>query len=245
MNETVLITGSSRGIGRAAAILFAERGYRVVINYFQSEEAALSLSRQLNEKGCRTLALHCDVSDRDQVRRMVEETEKAFGPIDILVNNAGIAEMKLFTDITPEYWERIFAVNVNGIFHCCQAVVPSMVSRKSGRIINISSIWGMVGASCETHYSATKGAILAFTKALAKELGPSGIRVNAIAPGAVYTDMIAGLDPQILEQVKAETPLGVIGSPEEIAETIFFAASQNAALFTGQVLSPNGGLVIT
>lgn len=245
MNETVLITGSSRGIGRAAAILFAERGYRVVINYFQSEEAALSLSRQLNEKGCRTLALHCDVSDRDQVRRMVEETEKAFGPIDILVNNAGIAEMKLFTDITPEYWERIFAVNVNGIFHCCQAVVPSMVSRKSGRIINISSIWGIVGASCETHYSATKGAILAFTKALAKELGPSGIRVNAIAPGAVYTDMIAGLDPQILEQVKAETPLGVIGSPEEIAETIFFAASQNAALFTGQVLSPNGGLVIT
>lgn len=245
MNETVLITGSSRGIGRAAAILFAERGYRVVINYFQSEEAALSLSRQLNEKGCRTLALHCDVSDRDQVRRMVEETEKAFGPIDILVNNAGIAEMKLFTDITPEYWERIFAVNVNGIFHCCQAVVPSMVSRKSGRIINISSIWGLVGASCETHYSATKGAILAFTKALAKELGPSGIRVNAIAPGAVYTDMIAGLDPQILEQVKAETPLGVIGSPEEIAETIFFAASQNAALFTGQVLSPNGGLVIT
>lgn len=245
MNETVLITGSSRGIGRAAAILFAERGYRVVINYFQSEEAALSLSRQLNEKGCRTLALHCDVSDRDQVRRMVEEAEKAFGPIDILVNNAGIAEMKLFTDITPEYWERIFAVNVNGIFHCCQAVVPSMVSRKSGRIINISSIWGIVGASCETHYSATKGAILAFTKALAKELGPSGIRVNAIAPGAVYTDMIAGLDPQILEQVKAETPLGVIGSPEEIAETIFFAASQNAALFTGQVLSPNGGLVIT
>lgn len=245
MNETVLITGSSRGIGRAAAILFAERGYRVVINYFQSEEAALSLSRQLNEKGCRTLALHCDVSDRDQVRRMVEETEKAFGPIDILVNNAGIAEMKLFTDITPEYWERIFAVNVNGIFHCCQAVVPSMVSRKSGRIINISSIWGIVGASCETHYSATKGAILAFTKALAKELAPSGIRVNAIAPGAVYTDMIAGLDPQILEQVKAETPLGVIGSPEEIAETIFFAASQNAALFTGQVLSPNGGLVIT
>lgn len=245
MNETALITGSSRGIGRAAAILFAERGYRVVINYFQSEEAALSLSRQLNEKGCRTLALHCDVSDRDQVRRMVEEAEKAFGPIDILVNNAGIAEMKLFTDITPEYWERIFAVNVNGIFHCCQAVVPSMVSRKSGRIINISSIWGMVGASCETHYSATKGAILAFTKALAKELGPSGIRVNAIAPGAVYTDMIAGLDPQILEQVKAETPLGVIGSPEEIAETIFFAASQNAALFTGQVLSPNGGLVIT
>ncbi|MDO4721105.1 MAG: 3-oxoacyl-ACP reductase FabG [Peptostreptococcaceae bacterium] len=245
MNETVLITGSSRGIGRAAAILFAERGYRVVINYFQSEEAALSLSRQLNEKGCRTLPIRCDVSDRDQVRRMVEETEKAFGPIDILVNNAGIAEMKLFTDITPEYWERIFAVNVKGIFHCCQAVVPSMVSRKSGRIINISSIWGMVGASCETHYSATKGAILAFTKALAKELGPSGIRVNAIAPGAVYTDMIAGLDPQILEQVKAETPLGVIGSPEEVAETIFFAASQNAALFTGQILSPNGGLVIT
>lgn len=245
MNETVLITGSSRGIGRAAAILFAERGFRVVINYFQSEEAALSLSRQLNQKGCRTLPIRCDVSDRDQVKRMVEETEKAFGPIDILVNNAGIAEMKLFTDITPEYWERIFAVNVNGIFHCCQAVVPSMVSRKSGRIINISSIWGLVGASCETHYSATKGAILAFTKALAKELGPSGIRVNAIAPGAVYTDMIAGLDPQILEQVKAETPLGVIGSPEEIAETVFFAASQNAALFTGQVLSPNGGLVIT
>lgn len=245
MKKTVLITGSSRGIGKATATLFARNGYRVIINYHQSKEAAEQLCTKLNQEGCETICLYADVSKRNEVEALVEESVRHFGEIDILVNNAGIAEMKLFTDIEESYWDRIFEVNVKGMFHCCQCIVPSMISRKSGKIINISSIWGLVGASCETHYSATKGAILGFTKALAKELGPSGIQVNAVAPGAVYTDMITGLDQSILDQVKEETPLGVIGLPEEIAETIYFLASQKGDLYTGQVFSPNGGLVIT
>lgn len=244
MKKTVLITGSSRGIGKATATLFARQGYRVIINYYQSKEAAEQLSATLNQEGCNTICLYADVSKRNDVQALVEQAKRHFGKIDILVNNAGIAEMKLFTDIEESYWDRIFEVNVKGMFHCCQCIVPSMISRKSGKIINISSIWGLVGASCETHYSATKGAILSFTKALAKELGPSGITVNAVAPGAVYTDMISGLDQSILNQVKEETPLGVIGRPEEIAETVYFLASEKGDLYTGQVLSPNGGLVI-
>lgn len=244
MNKTVLITGSSRGIGRATAILFAQKGCRVVINYYQNKVLADTLSQELNRNGCNTISIGADVSDRLAVERLFEQATRHFGPIDILINNAGIAEMKLFTDIDPDYWQRIFDVNVNGMFHCCQCVVPSMVSRKSGKIINIASIWGIVGASCETHYSATKGAILGFTKSLAKELGPSNIQVNAIAPGAVYTDMISGLDESILEQVRSETPLGVIGKPEDIAQTAYFLASSSGDLYTGQVISPNGGLVI-
>lgn len=244
MSKTILITGASRGIGRAAAILFAEKGYRVAINYFENKKLAEELSQELNRKGHQAIAIGADVADQDQVQAMFCQVEKVFGPVDILINNAGIAEMKLFTDIDPDYWDRIFDVNVKGIFHCCQRALPSMISQKKGKIINIASIWGLVGASCETHYSATKGAVISFTKALAKEVGPSGILVNAVAPGAVYTDMIAGLGADVLDQVKEETPLGVIAKPEEIAETIYYLASDKGDLFTGQIISPNGGLVI-
>lgn len=242
--RTVLVTGSSRGIGREIARRFALQGDRVVINFHQSEDKALSLQRELLDAGRSAMVVRADVSCEEEVKAMVEKVEKQFGAIDVLVNNAGIASMTMFNDIDTEMWNRIFAVNVNGLYHCCKYVLPSMISRKKGKIINIASIWGMVGASCETHYSATKGAVIAFTKALAKEEGPSNIQINAVAPGAIMTDMIAGLDKTILDTVAEETPLGVLGKPEDVASAVLYLASEEANFITGQVLSMNGGLVI-
>ncbi|MDO4793140.1 MAG: 3-oxoacyl-ACP reductase FabG [Filifactor alocis] len=242
--RTVLVTGSSRGIGREIARRFAMQGDRVVINYYQSKDRALSLQRELLDAGKSAMVVRADVSCEEEVKAMVEEAEKTFGKIDVLVNNAGIASMTMFNDIDTKMWNRIFAVNVNGVYHCCKYVLPSMISRKKGKIINVASIWGLVGASCETHYSATKGAIIAFTKALAKEEGPSNIQVNAVAPGAIMTDMIAGLDKAILDMVVDETPLGVLGKPEDVASAVLYLASEEANFITGQVLSMNGGLVI-
>lgn len=242
--RTVLVTGSSRGIGREIARRFALQGDRVVINFHQSEDKALSLQRELLDAGRSAMVVRADVSCEEEVKAMVEKVEKQFGAIDVLVNNAGIASMTMFNDIDTEMWNRIFAVNVNGVYHCCKYVLPSMISRKKGKIINIASIWGMVGASCETHYSATKGAVIAFTKALAKEEGPSNIQINAVAPGAIMTDMIAGLDKTILDTVAEETPLGVLGKPEDVASAVLYLASEEANFITGQVLSMNGGLVI-
>lgn len=244
MKKTVLITGASRGIGRATAEKFAIEGYNVIINYYKSKDKALSLLEHLISSGANAIAIQADVSNRKQVEQMFEESYKKFGKIDILVNNAGIADMALFTDITEEQWKKFFDVNVNGMFNCCQCVLPKMISEKSGRIINIASIWGLVGASCETHYSATKGAIISFTKALAKELGPSNILVNAIAPGAVDTDMIAGVSEEILETIKNETPLQIIAKPEEIADVIYLLSTEETKLITGQVINPSGGFVI-
>lgn len=244
MKNTVLITGSSRGIGRATAKKYASEGYNNIINYNESKEEALSLLEELISSGTNAIAIKADVSNREQVEKMFEEAYEKFGRIDVLVNNAGIADMTLFTDITEKQWKRIFDVNVNGMFNCCQCVLPKMISEKQGRIINISSIWGLVGASCETHYSATKGAIISFTKALAKELGPSNILVNAIAPGAVDTDMIAGVSEEIREKIKYETPLEVIAKPEEIANVVYFLSTEGAKLITGQVINPSGGFVI-
>jgi len=244
MKNTVLITGSSRGIGRATAKKYASEGYNIIINYNESKEEALSLLEELISSGTNAIAIKADVSNREQVEKMFEEAYEKFGRIDVLVNNAGIADMTLFTDITEKQWKRIFDVNVNGMFNCCQCVLPKMISEKQGRIINISSIWGLVGASCETHYSATKGAIISFTKALAKELGPSNILVNAIAPGAVDTDMIAGVSEEIREKIKYETPLEVIAKPDEIANVVYFLSTEGAKLITGQVINPSGGFVI-
>ncbi|WP_077370090.1 elongation factor P 5-aminopentanone reductase [Anaerosalibacter sp. Marseille-P3206] len=244
MKKTVLITGSSRGIGRATAKKFALEGYNVIINYHKSKDKALSLLEELLSSGANAIAVQADVSDRKQVEAMFEEGYKKFGNIDVLVNNAGIADMTLFTDITQEQWKRIFDVNVNGMFNCCQCVLPKMISEKAGRIINISSIWGLVGASCEAHYSATKGAIISFTKALAKELGPSNILVNAVAPGAVDTDMIAGVSEEIREIIKDETPLEIICKPEQIANVVYFLATDEAYLITGQIINASAGFVI-
>ena len=244
MSRTVLITGAATGIGRTAALLFAADGYNVAVHYHTSEAAALQLCAGLGAQGASALAVRADVSDSGQISAMAERVQKEFGHIDVLVNNAGVAQQKLFTDITAQDWDAMFNVNVKGVFHCCQAVLPGMISRKRGSIVNVSSVWGLVGASCEVHYSAAKAAVIGLTKALAKEVGPSGIRVNAVAPGVIATQMTANLDEETMDAIKADTPLGVIGTPEDAAKAIFFLASDKAKYVTGQVLSPNGGFVI-
>lgn len=244
MKETVLITGASRGIGRETARLFALNGYRVVINYNKSEAKAFKLRDELTTLGCDCLTVCADVSNREQVSDMVMQIINKYKRIDVLVNNAGIAQQKLFTDITMDDWNRMFDVSVKGMFNCCQEVLPYMIHVKKGRIINISSIWGMVGASCEVHYSAAKAAVIGLTKALAKEVGLSGITVNCVAPGVIDTQMNSMLDEKTIEELKEETPLGVLGKAEDIANSILFLASDKAKFITGQVLSPNGGFVI-
>ncbi|MBZ4669773.1 MAG: short-chain dehydrogenase/reductase [Oscillospiraceae bacterium] len=238
--ETVLITGASRGIGRETAKLFSKNGFNVVINYNKSEKDALELLSEIKNAA----AIRADVSNRKEVFEMVEKANSIFGGIDILVNNAAVAGQMLFQDISEEEWNRIFDTNVKGAFNCTQAVLPNMLNKKSGKIINISSIWGITGASCEVHYSASKAALIGFTKALAKELGPSGITVNCVAPGVINTDMNSSIPKEVMDALKEETPLGKIGSPEDIANTIFFLASKKADFITGQVISPNGGFLI-
>lgn len=242
--KTVLITGASRGIGRAAAELFAERGCRVLLSYHRSREAAEELERELTARGADVMAYGADVSDREQVERMAAACERRFGGADVLVCNAGIARQGLFTDLTPQEWREMMGVHVDGAFHCCRAVLPGMIRKKEGSIVLVSSIWGLTGASCEVAYSTAKAALIGMTKALAKEVGPSGIRVNCVAPGAVDTAMNAALDGETLASLREETPLGRLGTPQEIAQAIAFLASPEASFITGQVLSPNGGFVI-
>lgn len=244
MRKTVLVTGASRGIGCAIAKLFALNGYNVAINYNRSEVSANRLVKDLEEAGCSVMAVQADVGNKEQVDGMIDRINKRFGPVDILVNNAGIAKQQLFTDITLEEWDRMFDVNVKGMFLCCQGVLPSMIRNKEGKIINISSIWGMAGASCEVLYSSTKAAIIGMTKALAKELGPSKIQVNCVAPGVIDTEMNSDLDEAAMEDLKELTPLGTIGKGADIAETVLFLASGKADFITGQVISPNGGFLI-
>ena len=247
MNHTVLITGAARGIGEAIARSFLREGCNVVINFNHSEAKARSLFAELTMSGFdpdKILLVKADVSQADQVQQMVEKTLKKFGKIDILVNNAGIANSKIITQQSEAEWDEIFNINVKGAFLCCREVLPGMINRKSGVIINISSIWGQVGASCEVSYSATKGAIDAFTKALAKEVGPSGIRVNAVAPGVINTDMNAGLSPEELQALADNTPLGTIGSPYDIARAVLYLSSPDAKFITGHILAVNGGFVV-
>ncbi|MDD4171534.1 MAG: 3-oxoacyl-ACP reductase FabG [Syntrophomonas sp.] len=244
MKKTVLITGSSKGIGRASAELFAEDNYNVIINYLHSEPDALALAALMEKKGHSVMTYQADVSKRAQVESMVDSSIGRFGSIDVLVNNAGIAQQKLFTDITDEDWDTMLNIHVKGIFHCCQAVLPFMISKKRGKIINISSIWGMTGASCEVHYSTAKAAVIGFTKALARELGPCNIQVNCVAPGIIDTEMNAALDESDRNRLREETPLMRFGTPAEVAYALLYLASDKADFLTGQVLSPNGGFVI-
>lgn len=235
MKQKALITGASRGIGAACARKLHSDGFEVIINYNRSESAAKALAHDL---GC--TAIKADVSDRAAVERMFSE----IGGVDVLVCSAGIARQQLFTDITADDWREIFAVNLDGVFNCCQLALPHMIHQKRGKIITMSSIWGMTGASCESAYSASKAAVIGLTKALAKELGPSGICVNCVAPGVINTDMNKALGEDTLEALKEETPLGILGTPEDIAAVISFLASSGADFITGQVISPNGGFVI-
>ena len=235
--KTALVTGGSRGIGAAVCRRLAEDGFRVVVHFNRSREKAEALVRELTEKtGLPHLALPAELAERAQV----EELFRLAGPVDVLVNNAGIAQQKLFTDITEDDWRRMFAVDVDGVFRCCQCALPHMIHEKSGCIINIASIWGEIGASCEVHYSAAKAAVIGLTKALAKELGPSHIRVNCVSPGVIDTEMNAMFDEETMRDLCESTPLGRIGSPEDIAAAVSFLASDAASFITGQILSVNG-----
>lgn len=244
MSKTVLITGASRGIGRATAMLFAEKGYNVVINYNNSERDAVALKQSIVDAGGRCLCVGADVSYPNEVANMVRQAEYAFDTIDVLVNNAGIAQYKQVQDITDDDWNRMISVNLGGVFNCTRAVVPNMIRHHSGSIVNVSSMWGIVGSSMESHYSAAKAGIIGFTKALAKELGPSNIRVNCVAPGVIETDMNRNLTLEAMSVLTDETPLGRLGSAAEIASAIYYLASDASSFITGQVLSANGGLVI-
>ena len=239
MKKVVLVTGGSRGIGKAICEKFAEEGYSVAVNYEKSEEKAKALAEKIGGK-----AFCADVSDYNAVCGMFDEIEKEMGEVSVLINNAAISTFGLFQDCNDEEWERIFGVNVKGVFNCSKRAVGNMLKTQSGSIVNISSIWGVTGASCECHYSAAKAAVIGYTKAMAKELGPSGIRVNCIAPGAVDTDMNARFSKEDMEAVAEESALGYIGKPEEIAEAVFFAASEKASYMTGAVINVNGGSVI-
>lgn len=240
MNKTVLITGASRGIGAATALYFAQNNYRVALNYYRSQAAVETLAAKLKTQGADVLTVCGDVADPAQAEKTVKTVAEHFGRLDVLINNAGIAQQKLLTDITDEDYNRMLGVNLNGVFYCCRAAASYMLHEHSGSIVNVSSVWGVAGASMETHYSAAKAGVVGFTKALAKELGPSNIRVNCVAPGVIDTEMNANFSAEDLKALADETPLGRLGTAEEVAEAIYFFADR-AAFVTGQVLGVDGG----
>lgn len=242
--KTVIITGASRGIGRSMAELFAIKEYNVLINYNKSEKATFDLYHKLNSEGRFVKIFKADVSKRNDVESMMKFCIEEFGGIDVLINNAGISQEKLFTDISDDDFDEMINTNLKSAFYCSQEVLKYMLPEKKGKIINISSIWGMVGASCEVHYSVSKAGIIGLKKALAKELGPSNIQVNCIAPGVIQTDMLSAYNEDELSSLKENTPLMRLGTPSDIAGCALFLASSYSNFMTGQIISPNGGFVI-
>lgn len=240
--KTVLITGGSRGIGKCIAENLAKDGYNVVLNYNKSEKQAKQIQKELQDQGKNIEIYKADISKREEVKKMIKFTLNKFKNIDILINNAGIAKLQMFNDITDEDWNEMINTNLNSVFYCTQEVLENMIHNKNGCIINISSIWGMVGASCEVAYSVSKAGIDGMTKALAKELGLSNIRVNSIAPGVIDTEMNSNLDNVIKEEIKNETPLNKIGKPIDIYRCVKWLIEDEFT--TGQIISPNGGYVI-
>ncbi len=244
MAKVVVITGASRGIGKAEAEKFARQGYQVIANFNRSEKEMKTFSDSMQKQGLALIPIQADVSNAEEAQKMVDETLRQFGHIDVLICNAGIARQGLLTDFTPEDWRMMMSVNLDSVFYCCRAALPSMIRRQKGCIITTSSIWGITGASCEVPYSAAKAGVIGLTKALAKEAGPSGIRVNCIAPGVIDTQMNGNLTAEVLEELREETPLCQIGTPEQIADCAYFLAEDAASFLTGQVISPNGGFLI-
>ncbi|MBE5793420.1 MAG: SDR family oxidoreductase [Clostridiales bacterium] len=234
--KTALVTGGSRGIGAAIVRALTAKGWQVAFCYRSSHEAAQQLSQETG-----ALAIPCDVTDSEQVRAMVTEAARRLSHIDLLVNNAGVAWQGLLTDMTDDDWRSVLDTSLSAAFYTCRAVIPGMVSRRAGRIINISSIWGRVGASCEAAYSAAKAGLIGLSKALAKELGPSGITVNCLCPGVIRTDMLACYTPEDLAALADETPLCRLGTPEDVAATVCWLAGDEAGFITGQVIGVDGG----
>lgn len=235
MKKIIIITGASRGIGRKIAIELAKQGHTIIANYHQSEKEA----KQLEKEYPNITAIKADVTQKKEVQALIEKVHATYGNIDVLINNAGISQIKLFTELTEQDWEQMIQMNLTSVFYTTQAVSKIMIQQKQGLILNISSIWGQEGASCEVHYATAKAGINGMTKALAKELGPSGIRVNAIAPGIINTQMNADLTPEELQQIQKEIPLETIGEPEEIAKCIKWLIEDTYT--TGQIIAINGG----
>ena len=244
MRKVALITGGSRGIGRACVEAFARAGYTVVFFCRQRTDLAEALAAGLRAEGHDVSWMQCDVADLHQVDACITQVLRMQHHIDVLVNNAAVALISLFTDTTPEQWDHIFNVNVRGVYSVTRAVLPGMISRRSGSVINLSSMWGEVGASCEVAYSAAKAAVIGMTKALAQEVGPSGVRVNCVSPGVIRTDMNSELDESALTELADATPLCRIGEAEEVAQTVLFLAGEGASFVTGQVLGVSGGYCI-
>ena len=243
--KTALITGASRGIGTACAIALAKSGYNIVLNYNNSKEKALALKKIIEENyGVAVLAVKADVADKSQVDDMVNKALENFSNIDVLVNNAGVSLLKLFTDTTFDEWNTVVSTNLTSVYNCCHAVLPNMIRNHSGSIINISSMWGQVGASCEVAYSASKAGVIGLTKALAKEVAPSNIRVNCVAPGVIMTDMMSSFTEEEIELIKEDIPMGEIGTAKNVADAVAFLASDRAHYITGQVIGVNGGMVV-
>ena len=244
MEKIILITGASRGIGREIARLFAKNNYNVVINYNNSQKEAEELLEELTKENCSVRIFKADVSNVNEANALVNYTIGQFEKIDVLVNNAGISRYNTFTDISYEEWHEVMNVNLNSVFYVTKKALQYMLDEHSGKIINISSMWGLVGSSNEVHYSTSKAALIGMTKALAKELGPSNIQVNAIAPGVIETDMLSDISDETIEMLKYETPLMRIGKPIDIARCALFLAEEGGDFITGQVISSNGGFVI-
>lgn len=244
MMKTAIITGASGGIGAETSRLLSQNGFSVVMAYNNGEKEAVETFKTIESFGGKAVAVRCDVRDKKQTDDLVRCTIDVFGGIDVLVNCAGVSLQKLFTDVTDEEYDLVFDTNVRGAMNCAQSALKTMINQKSGSIINVSSMWGIVGASCEVHYSASKAAVIGFTKALAKEVAPSNVRVNCVAPGMIDTKMNACYGEDVFEQMKNETPLGRIGTTSDVAKAILFFAEDSSSFITGQTLSVDGGLVI-
>lgn len=244
MNKTVLVTGASRGIGAEIAKQFALNGYNVAINCNHNIEKAQALKAEITQNGGTAEVFKADVSDYNSVKQMIDDIYAVLGFIDVLVNNAGIAQQILFTDITPQQWATIINTNLTSVYNCCNCVLPKMINQHNGCIINIASMWGETGGSCEVHYSAAKAGVIGLTKALAKEVGPSNIRVNCVSPGVVMTDMMSSFTEDTLNELTEETPLCKLGKSTDIANTVLFLADDKSSFITGQVIGVNGGILI-